>query len=491
MRSPSIPLTLVLALLLTACASRGVRDSKAGDLFLWSIAAEEGAEPVGWVLGSVHVARQGDGLDRAALDAYGRARTLAVELDLDTLDPAAINRIITTSGSYQAGASLSAALGAKDFERLGRLLEKVGIPVEAVDKWKPWLAAMVLGFTSMQQGGDGGAAEGGGEGAGQGGAAVGVDRFFLDRARGERPIVSLETIDEQIDALTSATEAVQLAELRHTIDALESGESPLDEVLDSYMEGDASALEAQVSAGGVEGERKAWLDRIIKDRNVHMAERAAALIRRGEKPFIVVGAGHLVGPGAVQTLLGGMGFHITPVRRTGEKVPLVLGDKSAGPAAATPPAQNLVTGYRVGWSCAETASGPLSATDPSASNVICKDGDIVYVLTTLGLPTGTGNLLGDAQFFGLQMEQLKSVATGPVDHAPAKVGTVDSTGRALASEFPALRFALDTAQSRLIGVMVKDGDRVYNLMAVAPPGAAGVERVPGVLSTLVLVLADE
>lgn len=484
MRNPSSRLAILLALLtlgFSACASGASQGSK--DLFLWSISEEANAEPVAWVLGSVHLAREGDGLDRAALDAYDRARTLAVEIDVDAVDPVAINRIVSTSGSYEEGRSLTETLGARDFERLGRLLAGAGVAAQAAERWKPWLAGMVLGLTSLQKGGA--------KDSGNGGAVVGVDRFFLERARGQRPIVSLETIDEQVDALTSASEAVQLAELRHLIDTLERGESPLDKALDSYMEGDASALEAQLSEGGIEGERKAWLDRILRDRNVHMAERGAALIRDGKRPFIVVGAGHLVGPSAVQTLLGGMGFVVTPIKRTGENVPLVLASAKAGRTATAQAAPGRVIGYRVDWPCAETASARFAAGGAEVPPTSCQSGPVVFLLSTLSLPTGTGGMLSDQQFFGLQMEQFKGLARGPVEHAEVKVGTVDSAGGSLAWQLPASRFAFDTDSARLMGLMIKDGDRVYNLMAVAPLGTPRLEGVLEVLSSLVLVVADE
>lgn len=490
MRNLSTSLMLFLAFLLVGCVSRGPRPSTEGEIFLYSVATEPDGEPVAWVLGSVHLARQGDGLDRAALEAYDRAKTLAVELDVDRVDPVTLSRVVTSSGSYPEGGSLSAALGPKDFERLGRLLVKAGLPAEAADTWKPWLAAMVLGFTSMQQGGGGDTQASEGEGAKPGGAVVGVDRFFLERARDERPIISLETIEEQIDALTSASEEVQLAELRHTIDALERGESPLDEVLDSYMAGDASALEAQIAAGGIEGERKAWLDRILRDRNIHMAERAAALIRSGERPFIVVGAGHLVGPSAVQTLLGGMGFHVTPVRRSGEKVPLVLG-ASGNASRKAPAARGPVTGYRIGWPCADTASGLFAPRNAEPSSASCQSGDVNFVIASVYLPAGAGSMVTDEQFFGIQLEQLKQVAKGPMDHALVKVGAVDAEGRPQAFEFAASRFAFATDEAHILGLMVKDGDRILSVMAVAPLGAKGLDAAADTLSTLVLTLAAE
>jgi len=86
---------LLFAAWLLGCASRGPVTEPPG-IFLWSIAPEVGHEPVAWLLGSVHIAREGDAIDRAAIDAFEGADRLAVELDPDAIDAATIARLIAT-----------------------------------------------------------------------------------------------------------------------------------------------------------------------------------------------------------------------------------------------------------------------------------------------------------------------------------------------------------------------------------------------------------
>ena len=460
-------LLLLVSSWLMACASRGP-SPKAQDIFLWSVTAEPGREPVAWLLGSVHIAREGDGIDRAALDAYEKAERLAVELDIEALDVTELNELMTRTGRYEEGRSLSAMLGAKDYQRLSALFAE-RLPVPELDRFKPWLAAMLLAFTSMS-----------GDGAG----AIGVDRYFLTRARGHKAIVSLETFQEQIDALESASDSVQLLELRRTMDTIERGESPLDQLLDSYIQGSASALEEAIGATTGDDERKAWIDRLVRERNVNMADRAAALIRDGARPFIVVGAGHLIGADSVQALLAKHGFHVAPVRATGERVPLEL---PTAVATKLPKAVN----HQVGWPCAEATVSEVDAGGMALPLHQCNAGAVHYALSSADLPAAVMNTMTDEQFFALQIQQLKQqLGVARIEHRSASVAAVSARGVPLEAGFPARWFSMQLETGQMVGLVVKAGTRSYTLIAMVLSKSA-VAQAQAVLDSFVLEVAPE
>lgn len=108
---PRTVITLFLACSwLTACIARAPHRVGA-DTFLWSVAPAPDQAPIAWILGSVHLARESDGIDRAAVDAYAQCDRLAVELDTDTMDGAELSRLVESSGHYEQGQSLRQALG--------------------------------------------------------------------------------------------------------------------------------------------------------------------------------------------------------------------------------------------------------------------------------------------------------------------------------------------------------------------------------------------
>jgi uncharacterized protein len=53
--------------------------------------------------------------------------------------------------------------------------------------------------------------------------------------------------------------------------------------------------------------------RLLDDRNIGMADKIAKMAQRGEKAFVVVGAGHLVGANSVVELLSQSGFKVKQV----------------------------------------------------------------------------------------------------------------------------------------------------------------------------------
>ena len=55
-------------------------------------------------------------------------------------------------------------------------------------------------------------------------------------------------------------------------------------------------------------------DAVLVARNAAWARRIDAMLTRGDRPFIAVGAGHLVGPDNVRAMLETMGYKAVRVQ---------------------------------------------------------------------------------------------------------------------------------------------------------------------------------
>ncbi|MCC6623329.1 MAG: TraB/GumN family protein [Deltaproteobacteria bacterium] len=460
-----------VALLVASCAACVARGPRPGppSIYLWEIRRPPEVEVVGWVLGSVHLSREGDGIDAAVVRAYEAADSLAVELDVDTIDPTALLALMTTKGRYEPGRSLSGALGQEPFARLAEHLSGLGLPVSELDRLRPWVASLMLVLApALGKGGAGGTGETGGA------FGVGVDRFFLAKARGDKSIVSLETIDEQIAALTSLSEAVQLEDLLELIAVLDAGGSLLDPVIDAYMEGDVDpalggALEPDAQA---DPERAAWMRRLIQDRNAVMAARVEVLLDEGERPFVVVGAGHVRGSEGVPALLAGRGFHLAPVEPTGDRLPLVL-----PPAAAVKPPSVRVVGHRVAWPCEAPQASTVEQGGVTVQVTTCTTSSTRYVLTRAPLSSAMGAMMTRDQVYGLAVAQMGQM-----------LGASESTADASeVSGLPARRFFVVHPGGVMVGVVVWADDTLYTFVATATSlGEAPIAPVLEVLRSFEL-----
>ncbi|HEX9950609.1 MAG TPA: TraB/GumN family protein [Rubricoccaceae bacterium] len=270
---------------------------------LWRV---EDADSRVYLLGSVHALRPGtDVLPGAAAAAYADADVLAFEIDFDLAraDAAAA----TAVGVATDGIALSKRLGPADARRLERRLETAGLSLAPFESFEPWLVAVVL-LTLP-------------DGSARLSAAAGVDAVLYARAAADgRERLGLETIADQTGAFDGLPIKDQLALLRDALgsDGLNSldadsvdagGQMPL---VAAWEAGDAEALAAIVASGL--GASTVMRRRLLTDRNARWLPQIEALLARtDEDVLVVVGAGHLVGPGSVVEMLRARGLVVERV----------------------------------------------------------------------------------------------------------------------------------------------------------------------------------
>ena len=128
-----------LAALLTV-SSLGAQD--AADVLLWEVTTAKGKA---YLLGSIHAAREDMyPLDPAIESAFAKSDTLVVEVDISHIDPAAMQQRLLSSGAYGKGESLSGNLPPEDLAKLKTFLAQRNLPFPLFDRFRPWLAAMMV-----------------------------------------------------------------------------------------------------------------------------------------------------------------------------------------------------------------------------------------------------------------------------------------------------------------------------------------------------------
>lgn len=340
-------LLISLALWTTACgttrpdpgaAAEARSEGHASDspIYLWEVTDRAGAS-VAFLLGSAHMTTVGTTIDQAVVDAYRSAALLAVELDLDTLDPMETQQRFLHYARYPEGTSLADVLEPEDLKRVLQAASTSGLPPDYVQQMKPWAVALTLAVLATQRvhqqdpppragpTGDAGDAERAKP------LGIGIDRYFTSRAKAEsRRVVALETMDEQLKAISSASPELQKQGLLEILPVLEAGESPLLSVIDDYNRGQLDTPEAYFTSedGTNNADMTAYRRATIDSRNALMVERVDAMLRRGERPFVVVGALHMLGEQGIPAMLRARGYTVSPIAPTGEGVALELPKES-------------------------------------------------------------------------------------------------------------------------------------------------------------------
>ncbi|MFP2926114.1 TraB/GumN family protein [Pyxidicoccus sp. 3LG] len=181
----------------------------------------------------------------------------------------------------------------------------MGLALEGLESLRPWLAGMVLSVTELQR-----------AGYQQG---HGVDRAFLNRARDAgKPIVELETAEGQVRMLAGTPDNLQDLMLRDQLRRTREAGEVLDMLVSAWKAGDADGMASLLLEAASDPTYRPVYERIFFERNAQMASGVDALLAQPRTHFVVVGAGHVVGPEGLVALLQKQGHTVRQLPRTAE-----------------------------------------------------------------------------------------------------------------------------------------------------------------------------
>jgi uncharacterized protein len=285
-----------------AAAASPVAEVESGDrmLPLWEL-THEGRTL--YLLGSVHLLRPDVyPLDDAIYAAFNEAEVVAFELDFDEMMAAA--PLMMQRGTYDDGRTLRQVLPADLYAELEAQVRETPLPMEVVERMKPWMASLTLSSLVLQQGGFE--------------AAAGIDLHFHQRARAaDMEIIGLETMEDQIDVFERMSEEAQVAMLHSTLEELDGTVAQLDAATELWRRGDTDGL-AEMFVEQM-GDQPEAMERLLFARNRAWIPQIEALLQRPETAILIVGVGHLAGEQNVIDLLRERGYEVRQVR-SGELV---------------------------------------------------------------------------------------------------------------------------------------------------------------------------
>jgi uncharacterized protein YbaP (TraB family) len=249
-----------------------------------------------YLAGSVHLLKAGDSALPAAFDrAYAGSRTLVMELDLGKVDAMAAAGWMAEHGVLPEGTNLKKAIGDARYQRVSTEASRLGLPLEAVEQFAPWVLGLQLmelqyakaGFDSEQ----------------------GVEQQLEHRAQADgKPTSGLETLEEQLGYFETLTLEQQSRFLDLVLNDLHEVDSDTQEVIRAWRTGDAAKLAALLS--DEYRQFPALYQLLVTNRNKHWEPQLQQLLHEKDNYFVVVGALHLVGEGGLLQLMRKDGFKV-------------------------------------------------------------------------------------------------------------------------------------------------------------------------------------
>jgi uncharacterized protein YbaP (TraB family) len=259
---------------------------------LWTVHGSKGTV---YLFGSVHLLPpQVDWHTKEIDAAFAKSDILVFEIALDADAQQQMMAYIVAHGMLPAGQHLREMISPEARAELDADLTKLHLAPADIDQMQPWLAALTLEISGIAKNNYA--------------PSAGVDQQMQANPQG-KPIIGLETVDQQMALLSSGDPRAQLqsfeAGLKTSAEAANGSIGPL---LDAWMHGrvDRLAHLTTEELAKYPEAKKAMFD----DRNRAWVKKIVTFLDQPKVYFITVGAGHLAGPDGVPALLRAEGYKV-------------------------------------------------------------------------------------------------------------------------------------------------------------------------------------
>jgi uncharacterized protein len=282
-----------LSLSTSACAS--VDTPPAGAVpgpALWQVADQDTTI---YLFGTVHALPQGKNwFDGRIERAFNASEELVTEIDMANATASA--GALQSASQLPADQSLRALMSAENRQQYEAALVGLGLPVEALDRYEPWFAAVTLSLMPLLRSGYD--------------PQSGVEQSLGGRAGETKKRAALETVEQQVALFDGLPQEAQLKFLDETVEKIPEATTTLDAMVAEWLEGDAVELANMLNA---EMTDPVLYDRLLTARNANWAGWIENRLEQPGKVFIAVGAGHLAGKGSVQDQLKQRGLRVSRI----------------------------------------------------------------------------------------------------------------------------------------------------------------------------------
>jgi uncharacterized protein YbaP (TraB family) len=264
--------------------------------FLWKATIAEGTV---YLMGALpYGASDMYPLPEAITDALSGSDVLIVGADVAALPQAELLPIAANRGAYTDNSDLRDHIKAATWERVLKLSKALGMAEETILTQKPWMASLSLMSLAAKQAGYT--------------QELSIEKGFVKDAQMRKPVLQLDSVDEQAKLLDGLSEIEQEQILLQSLNEIERGDDYFKSMIEAWTSGDSSTVELIVRR---RFDSLPASDKLFKllftDRSAAMAEKIGELAADGRTYFVVLEAGHLVGEHGLLNLLQSKGFKIS------------------------------------------------------------------------------------------------------------------------------------------------------------------------------------
>jgi uncharacterized protein YbaP (TraB family) len=284
---PKILLVAFLAVLL-GCSHIA---TAAKPISFWVLESEQAKV---YLLGSIHVMRP----DMYPLPAPVEAAFLESDLtvfEVDMRDSTGIvaDRLMQQKGFFAGHETIYTQLAEETLVLLKAYFQSNNIDIGQFEQVRPWMLSVNVGLIELRKLGFD--------------SAKGIDLHYQQKARkAGKPVLALETFEEQIELLSGDSPRVQELGLKLALQYRDEAPEFIDVLIKAWAKGDAEAMyDASASDYERHPDLAEQFERLLDQRNEKMAVQIGRFLADTDKTyFVVVGALHMGGEKGLLKLLG-------------------------------------------------------------------------------------------------------------------------------------------------------------------------------------------
>jgi len=255
---------------------------------LWSVTSPEGK--TSHLLGTIHSSDpEVLNLKDPVRQAFAGSTRYVMEM---IPDAAAITRMQSTM-LYGADEQLKDALTPELYAKVVLAMAKRGVPEAATARMRPWTLLVTLNMPAENSG------------------PILDNLLYQQAVEAGKPLLGLETVDEQLAVLTDWPREKIISWLEETVDNLDQIEFMLRELMQAWLARDLARLQqiAMEMEFGDDADYQEFMLRLVDQRNRRMVERMTSSLDEGGA-FVAIGALHLPGENGVLNQLQQQGFRL-------------------------------------------------------------------------------------------------------------------------------------------------------------------------------------
>lgn len=260
---------------------------------LWKVTKQGQADS--YLFGTIHISdSRVQKLISVVQKALKASELFAMEVVLDTN----AQETITNASFFGADELLQDYVDDIALDSINRIMQQYyGIPAAVVNRMKPWAVMATISSPPPE--------------SNKTVLDIELQNLAIEYAH---PVVGLETIGEQVEALSGMEMSDQLWMLNKALNDFEQTTNMWEQLIKNYINRDLEALvkeQNELMDDSTDIDDR-FMEKLVDKRNIKMAERMMAIMKN-KSVFVAIGALHLPGKKGVLHLLEKAGYQVKAI----------------------------------------------------------------------------------------------------------------------------------------------------------------------------------